>query len=195
MNFATLQTELSDRGFSYLSAARLGQYINVAYHELCDLEEWPFLEATASGAAPLTITDLRTVMSAWNSGANGNLTARDRRGLVDDYRDLTTTGTPRFFYVEDGTILRTYPVGGTLTVRYIKVPADLTGTDTPLVPSRFHYVIVDIAARRAYVDSDAFDKAQGVQAEIDRMVGVMRDSLLLQQTQDDLFVTGYGGDY
>lgn len=194
MNFATLQTELSDRGFAYLSAARLGQYINVAYHELCDLEEWPFLETTASGAAPLTISDLRTVLSVYDSAGNINLTARERRALVDDYRDLTTTGSPRFFYV-DGSALSTYPVGGTLAVRYIKVPVDLTGTDIPLVPSRFHYVIVDIAARRAYIDSDAFDKAQGVQAEVDRMVAVMRDSLLQTQTQDDLFVAGYGGDY
>lgn len=194
MNFAALTTELSDRGFSYLSSARLGQYINVAYHELCDLEDWPFLATDTSGASPLTISDIRNVLSVHDSAGNGNLVARDRRDLVESYRDLTTAGTPRFFYL-DGSVLRTYPVGGTLAVRYIKVPADLTGTDTPLVPARFHYVIVDIAARRAYVDADAFDKAQGVQAEVDRMVGIMRDSLLQTQTQDDLFVAGYGGDY
>lgn len=195
MNFAALTTELADRGFDYLSASRLGRYINVAYHELCDLEEWPFLEASASGAAPLTISDVRTVLSVYDQAANANLTARERRGLVEDYRDLTTTGPPRFFYL-DGTSLSTYPVGGTLNARYIKVPPDLAGdTDTPLVPPRFHYVIVDIAARRAYIDSDAYDKAQAVQAEVDRMVAIMRDSLLQTQTQDDLFVTGYGGDY
>lgn len=195
-DFASLKAELSARGFSYLTDARLGRYINQGRAEIDDLELWPYLEQTATGSAPLSITDLRTITSVWDSGGNVNLTARDRRDLVDTYRDLTTTGSPRFFYVENGTSLKTYPAGGTLTVRYYRFGPDLSNsTDVPLMPARYAYVIVDAAARRAYIDKDNFDSANALQAEIDRMTAIMRNALLQEQAQDAVYVLGSGSDW
>lgn len=187
MNFSTLKTELADRGFNHLSDTRRGQFINWAYAELNGIERWPYLVATASGAAPLTINDLGEIDTVTDT-ANGSvsLAPADRFNLVNEYRDLTTTGTPSSYFIDNG-VVRTYPVGGTLSVRYFKVAADLTGTDTPLAPSRFHEIIVDLAARRAYQDSDNFEAAQAIQAEADRKIALMTDQLLGQNMNGDGF--------
>ena len=58
ITLAELRTEVFSP-YSYLNdsgtqAARVDRWINQAYHELCDQAPWPFLEATSTGAAPLT---------------------------------------------------------------------------------------------------------------------------------------------
>lgn len=198
-SFSDLKTELSDRGFAYLSDARLGRYVNQARTEIDEMELWPYRQATATGVAPLTISDLSSIESVWDSGGNRNLTIRDRRDLVDTYRDLTVTGTARWVYVEGSTVVRTYPVGGTLTVRYYKSTPDLSAAgDLPLLPTRYAYVIVDAAVRRAYQDDDNAAMAQAVQAEVDRALELMRSSLLNTETQDPSFMrvtAGSGGDW
>lgn len=182
MNFGELRTEFLARGFDYLSTTRADRYINQAYGELCEMERWPFLEKTTTGAAPLTISDLGAVASVLDADRNAKLNYIDRRTLFDIYKDLSTTGEPRWYYIEDGKTLKTYPVGGTLNVRYWIVPAELSGdTDAPVVPTRFHNLIVDLAVRRAYIDSDNFEAAQALQAEADRGMTVMAQSLLAQQ--------------
>jgi hypothetical protein len=183
--FLQLQTEFYARGFDYLNdggagATRAKAWINQAYDELCEEELWPFLLTTASGAAPLTVADIRTIMSVVDTVSSRVFAPVDEDELTDDFLPLTTAGTPSFYYVDD-TIVRTYPVGGTLTVRYWKVPVFMSATtDIAIVPDRFVNLIVDGAVRRAQNDNDNAPGAQ--QAEAERQAGLerMRYSLFLR---------------
>jgi hypothetical protein len=197
---ADLRAEFSARGFNYLDdtgTTRQDQYINQAYLELCEEEPWPFLETTASGAAPLAIADLGSIASVVNSASNTVLFRSDRRTLLDAYNDLTTSGTPSWYYVTNGTTLNTYPVGGTLAVRYWKVPVELQAVgDVPVIPQRYRNLIVDGAARRAYQDKDNFQAADAVEAERMRGVERMRQTLLEQDRfQPDTVVGAHGADW
>src|SRR3954471_4402598 len=142
MTYADLLTEFYARGFEYLNdgstgATRAGRWINFAYKRICREEEWPWTYADASGAPPLTISDLRSVLSVTDSTNDNPLQRVDRRDLVEMYPDLPDTGTPEYFYRDSQTSIKVYPANTSisLSVRYCKAPADLTGTDTPIVPA------------------------------------------------------------
>src|SRR3954462_2289412 len=93
--FSDLRTELSRRGFDYLDSTRLGNFTNDAYlRDICEVQDWPFLEASTSGTAPVTVSDLRTVEYVIDSTNGVKLSPIDRRNLTDWTVDLTTTGTP-----------------------------------------------------------------------------------------------------
>lgn len=182
--FATLKTELQDRGFDHLGDTRRGTYINDAYHELCELEEWPFLIATSTGTAPLTVSDLREVVMVTDTTNDRILRGVDERTLREWYPDLPDSADPEWYWLDGTTTLRVYPLDTTssLSVRYIKVPADLTGTDTPVVPTRYHSLIVDLAQVRALSLNRSTDEranlAAALRGEVDRKVEVMREVLM-----------------
>lgn len=186
MNFAALKQALRDQ-FD-IDSARAGRYINQARAELDGRELWPYRLATATGASPLTIADLDVLLLVEDaSNSFRPLEPADIRDLADTYGDLTTTGTARFFYVDGLTTVKTYPVGGTPSVRYYKVTTDLASpTDTPAAPARFHNLIVDIAAVRALRDAGNHQAATGLQAEVDRQLDVMRLSMFTSQIQGPL---------
>jgi hypothetical protein len=194
MDFTALKNELEARGFDYLSDLRLGYFVNAGRHELDMMEQWPYRLATASGAAPLTVTDLGTIEEVRDTdNAAATLEWIERRSVGANSTDLTQTGTPSWFYLDNG-VIRTYPVGGTLEVRYYLRPPDLSGsTDLPLAPSQYHLLIVDIAARWAYKDSDNFQAAQALTPEIDRQVQAMRLDLLYPQSEGSDMITLTGG--
>lgn len=192
----TLRTEVQARGFDYITNPRIDRFINDAYVRLCNMALWPFREMTTSGAAPLTITDLGVLASVVDTD-NGNnaLTWRDRRTLVDTYGDLTAAGTPQHFYIEDGGTLRAYPAGGTLTVRYWRRAVKLVNDgDLSIVPDDYSDVLVDMAVRRAYIDSDNFAAASALKADVDERVGQMMVDLLVQQVHDDNYIEVHGGE-
>lgn len=156
-------------------------YLNVAVTEIAELHDWPFLLASTTGTSPLTISDLRSIESV--STPSSKLTPIDRRDLSDYATNLSQTGTPNHYYLSSSTQISTYPVGTeTLTVRYWKVPTELSaGGDTPVIPTRYHYAIVDYAAARAYADSDNPEAAANARREGERLVGLMMESLLQGQ--------------
>lgn len=186
MNLTALQTELAARGLDFLSTSRQTQFLNDAYHEINEAELWPFRLTTATGSAPLTIADLGVIEEVVNTAnASTPLSRADRRSLAGWYGDLTTTGVPSWFYVDNG-VVRTFPVGGTLSVRYYKAAADLSaGSDPPIFPARFHSLIVDVAQRRALGrdESDQADVAL-LTAEIQQGLDEMRTALLAPQVQE-----------
>lgn len=203
MNFETLQDEFYARGFDYLDQTAAGQarakrWLNQAHQELCEIERWPFLKTTASGAAPLTIADLGAVESVRDTAqSSASLEWKDLRGLAGSYGDLTTTGSPRWFYIDEN-VIRTYPVGGTLTVTYWQVPADMSAdADLPVVPTRFHDLIVDMAVLRAYKDADNFVAAGALGQMVDQALDRMRLSLLGQQHtgHDTIAIHAGSGDW
>lgn len=182
MDFTALKQELSDRGFAHLSDTRRGTYINAARAELDRMYLWPWREASATGTAPLTISDLAAVESVINtSQSNAVLTPIDFRTLQEAFGDLSVAGTPTYYYTArpSSPEVAVYPTSSTdvIGVQYWKVTPDLSaGSDTPASPSEAHYTIVDLAVRRAYRDSDNHTEAEAIQSEIDRAIG----QLLLQ---------------
>jgi hypothetical protein len=164
LTFAELKTELQARGFDYLSDTRQGYFLNRSYQEMAGSADYPWLESTASGAAPLAITDLRTIESVVDSTAANRLSPLDRRNIMENDDTLATTGTPSVYYLTTGTTVAVYPTStNTLSVRYWKAPTDLTSaSDSPGFPARFHHLIVDGATYFAYLDSDNFEAAGSV---------------------------------
>jgi hypothetical protein len=157
LTFAALREELFARGFEYLDdgaggLVRAKRFINDAMHAIDDLEDWPYLNASTTGTTPLTISDLGKIESVSDRSGLVSLSQRGRGELVDQYATLATTGVAGEFYVTGGDTINVYPVnaGTTLTVTYQKVAPDLVNdSDTPLMPDRFRYAIVEYAVATA----------------------------------------------
>lgn len=189
MDFTTLQADLFAQGFDYLNdggtgLARAKRYINYAYHELCDLAEWPFLQAVQTGPAPLVIADLGTVESVIDTTRKVKLVPTDRRDLTDGNPDLTVTGSPCEYFITLGTTINVWPLNttDTLSVQYWKDPADLSaGGDTPILPARYHGLIVVGAAREALLENNDAGDYQLYDNEWQRGVARMTAKLLLSQ--------------
>lgn len=194
--FADLTTELAARGFDYLSSTRQGHYINAAYVELCEQARWLFLLTSTTGTAPITIADLRTVESVEIASTQTKLRPLDRRHLTDSDPALDQTGVPDTYYFTGQTTIAVHPANTSLslTVRYWKFPAVLSGTDEPVVPLRYRIAIVDYAAARAYMDAGERAHAHAARTEGDRMVQFMYESLLDPQADGSSQYVGLVGD-
>lgn len=184
MNFAELKTELFARGLNYLeeSAAEVARaefWLNTGYREVCNLQNWSFLEATATGPAPLSVPDFRK--AEYVLGSDGlPLTKTTRRDLVRDGWKLTDTGTPIFYYLTQGTIFNVAPVStSNITVAYFKRIAPMTGTDVPVFDEEYHNVIVDKAMLLGYTDSDNFEARAALEAQINSTLAAMSEDYLL----------------
>lgn len=198
MTLAQLRTELYARGFDYLDATRSNSLLNFAYQiDICEAEDWPFLEATTTGTAPLSITDIRTIESVVNTTSTEKLVPMDRRNITDDWdTNLATVGTATAYYTTSGTSVSVYPAdtASSLSVRYWKVPTTLSAdSDTPILPTRWHPLIVDAAVVRAYEDADEGGMAQNARGAFDQRLQLMRESLLSQNhDQPDDFILQSG---
>ena len=185
MNLGDLTVALFDRGFDEIGPARAQRWLNEAYHEICadNNVPWPFLENDSSGTAPLTIADLNKAISCIDTTDSIALRYVPRAWIAQTFGSVTAPTTmPMYWYVDSGTTVKIFPAAAakTISVRYIKVPTDLVAvTDTPLFPPRYHELIVDGAARRAYENIDRYDLAQ--QVEVLRQQGVekMKAELLV----------------
>ncbi len=181
LTLTTLQTELQRRGFDYLTTTAQTYFLNRAMRDINQAEEWPWLEATATGAAPLTISDLSTIESVYDSIQKIKLVPLDRRNISDDFPDLTTTGSPSMYYLTTASVVNVYPVAtNNLSVRYWKIAPELSsGSDAPLIPSTSNQLaIVDGAVGYAYEDSDNFDAAQQAFSQRDATIESMRETYL-----------------
>lgn len=188
------RTEFFARGFDYLSATRANAYLSRSLAAL-SVDTWPWLEATATGTAPLTITNLRAVLSAIDSTTKTVLRPMDRRTLTDAYPDLTETGPPVYWYREDLTSLKVYPANtaDTITVRYIAHETEITSDATsPLMPVRHHNVWVDRAVYEAYCDSDNFESANMLKNKIDNEVMEMRLAYLQPNLDQPYLIASRG---
>lgn len=175
-----MRTAFQARGFNHISTTEQERWINQAYQELCEEAPWPFLEVSTSGVSPLSLTDVRTILSVSDTTTQRTLWGLDRRDVVDQDPDMNDTGSPEYFYLDDNT-LTVYPANttDTIAVRYIEVPDVLdSDSDTPDIPTRFQELIVDGAVIKAYKAADEFDAAQMVRVEWNEGVMKMRRSLL-----------------
>jgi hypothetical protein len=185
--FATLATELTARGYDYLSSTRQGLFINRAYQLICDEYDWPFLETELlAQTAPVTISDLRSVLYVADANTGSELYGEDQRLISAADPGRTSTGSAECWYITGGNVLNVYPAdtSASLTIRYIKAPADLSGSTEPLIPQRYRYLIVDMAVYLALRDNDEYDSALALKQLIDYEVSRMRDRLSVQNRQN-----------
>lgn len=194
MNLSELRAEVQARGFNNIEDARIDRWVNLAVNEIAETADWPFLHAEATGPAPLTIADLRTIESVEDTTNAVKLIPADRRDLSDRYPDLTVSGSPVFYFLTAPDTVDVYPRGGSLRVRYWSFPADLSAdTDEPVIPARYQYAIVDYAVARAYADSDEFASAQAARLEGDRLILAMTTSLIDAEHDRPARMTMLGG--
>lgn len=183
--FAELKSEFLARGFHYLEGEeRVDDYINYAYLvDVCEADAWPFLEASTTGVAPVSVTDLRAIEAVIDTTNGVKLKPLDRRNVTDLTATPTETGSASYYYITGGNTVTTWPVGtGTLQVYYWKVPTALAAdANEPLVPQRFRQVIVDFAEVRAYTDDDEPEQAANSLERAQARLEAMRTSLMLQQ--------------
>lgn len=194
MNFQDLQNEVYDRGGAYLNDSgrgvqRVARWVNQAYREVNDQDDWPYLMGTTTGPAPLTIADLGTIESVINVATQTKLVPADRRSITDRYPVLTTTGVGYFYYITGGTVLNVYPadVSSVLTVSYWRSAPDMAlASDVPLIPSQYQEIIVTGALRRLFLEDNDAGDYQSVVAEWNLQLAWMREALTnLQADQPD----------
>jgi hypothetical protein len=182
VDFPALKAELAARGFDYLSDARLGQFVNAGRQKVDNHALWPYRKTTATGTAPLAVSDLGVIEAVVDVPLSYPLQPASLQGLLADYGDLTLTGAPAYFYVASPSGVPTVVVYPTSThailVNYWRRCPDLASSATPLSPPDYHMIIVDVAAQYAYMDSDNFTEAQQLQGWVDQRLQDMTDDLL-----------------
>jgi hypothetical protein len=159
VDFTALKTAALDRiGLpstdGLASATSLGLAVNYAVQRLGAARAWPWLNseataATVAGTATVTIpSSARRVR--WVAIEDDVLDRRQRADLIR-FSDAAGNGRPNRYALKDSTTLLLSPTPDAIyTVTFglvIPEPALSSGTDTPLLPSQFHDVIVLYAAR------------------------------------------------
>ncbi|HET7455393.1 MAG TPA: hypothetical protein VFJ76_07730 [Solirubrobacterales bacterium] len=195
MTRAELVQEVVDRGYNYVAPVRIGKFIDRAYRKICSRYPWPFLEASTTGVASFEIADLGKVLSV--SANETPLPGRDRRWAAGVFPDLTQTGAATFWYLENRT-LKVFPVDtAEVTVRYIKRPATLADSDTPVMPEEWQHLLVDFAVIHCLKDDDEVQEGQVLRAEWREELAEMVHAELgpNYQNAEVIIRTGEAGDY
>jgi hypothetical protein len=201
VNLTQAIAELKARGFDYLSDSRATIMLNNAKNALEDESDWPWLETTTTGVAPLSISDLRSVLYVVDTTDGAELQGIDARDVADLDTNVSTAGVPSSWWLDGTGTLRTYPVSTTasLSVRYVRFSPDLSaGSDTPLIPSRYHPVWIDYAVVEAYKDDDRFNEATALLNDVrQRRLPQMVDAFSGRNRQGPEFqvVTGASEDW
>jgi hypothetical protein len=206
MNFSELKTEFYARGTDYLNedaqgVARAERWLNQAYREIVNLHAWPFLQTVATGAADagfVVVPDLRKILYVTDSSGGQNPGTPLKRVSIEDLQaesaNVSQTGTPELYWLDGAETIMAYPVGGTISVRYVKRVAPMTGTDVPIFDEEYHNLIVDKAMIKAYVDSDNFEAAAALRDEVNLTLSAMAEDYLLASRETQyILVNPYDG--
>lgn len=181
MNLPELVSAFLARGFDYMSTGEAELLINDAYSvDIVGTEEWPFLEASIEGTAPLALPDFESLELVIDTTEETKLHPLDRRNLTDNFPNQAEVGAPRFYYLTEGRTLNVYPLNTTdnLLARFRETPPKLTGSAVPVIPERFHSLIVDGAVSRAYEGSDDYELAQNAATVFMSRLMKMKEALL-----------------
>lgn len=172
------QNELAGRGFDYLSPSRMTIMLNDAKNAFEDVWEFPWLQRLISAQVPVALTDLKYVVTVKTSNSycvpcdNNELLPIDVRQLAQGSTNLSQAGPPAYWYliggVDDEATMYAWPVSDTtLQIFYIAQSPELVDpTDRPIIPPRYRSIWIDLAVIQAYQDSDNFQAAQALQADV-----------------------------
>lgn len=197
---ATAEAELQARGYNRFSTSRLDAWLNEAKNRFEDYPyDWPWLKATSSGASPLTVADLRRVLSVVNATTQQSLDQIDQDAVVQFVdTNLALTGQATSWYLSSETVVSTYPATAALSVHYVKFSPELaSGSDVPLIPARYRMTWVDLAevsALRFGVKDQATAAAleQGVFRRMGEIAGVY--AMQAQSAYGEMLITGASVD-
>lgn len=183
MDHAAARVELLARGFQDLEASgsntRKDYFLSRAVHQICGRQAWPFLETTATGASPLTISDCGRVLSVVDTTNEAVLTYEDYRTLREWDPKLDDLGNPTHWYQTSSTVISCWPTTSTtLSVRYLKIPASIEAGLTA-IPERFHYLVIEGACAYAYRDVDNPQMADVCSNAFEEGLLAMGDELLV----------------
>lgn len=154
MDAATLLSTLDEHGFQNRATAIKLAFLNETYFDICSLEAWPFLQATATlsfnGSSPTPTnlpSDFGDVVFMQDVATRGSIDPIE----LQDYRwygyDPAETGDPLYYYFIGDTIyFHPIPPSGSNTVRldYLKIPTALAADTTEvniLIPKRHHDIL------------------------------------------------------
>lgn len=190
LDFLGLVTEVYARGFQMYSSAagltRVKRWINDAMHEVDRKERWPYTVAVTTTTLGTNLLGLHHVDSVVDLARDQALTFVPHATLVDTYADLSTVGTPEYWYLggtTGGGVPRVgcYPAAPTVSfaiTHYSTLPDLVIDPDVPLMPDEYRYIIVELACRQAYRDSENFEAAADCLAAAEIILGEMREDLL-----------------
>lgn len=182
-----LMQEVYAQGFDDLQGdaeaeARVKRWLNIAYQEVALFKDWPFLEMEWEGNLPEEFPNLGHVLDVVSVNNRYNLRPYDRRSLIRSDPTLEGTGNiAECWYRTGSEEINVYPSSPSeaFRVRYTAVPGELTeGTQEPVIPARFQYLIVDGAVMRAYRSRDAYSAASLVQERWNTGIEQMTKSLM-----------------
>lgn len=193
-------TVIGNAGFSDVDNTTLLENINDAYHDICALEPWPFLEKKVtltfdgtSGVPTNLPTDLRSVIKVNDTVTGISLEPMrieehlQRHGSMLNLADL-----PIYYFWDPDRTLNVYPIPSSspqinsLDLRYLQWEPDLLTTSLSadlLLPARFHRVIIDSVLSVLYLEEDDEAQSDYFQNRADRRVERMR-SVLWQRNFD-----------
>lgn len=188
MNLGDLRTQLSARGFSHLPSPLMDAYLNYAYQvDICEDTDWPFLEEVATGPSPLTISDLGRVLKVVPSVSDSETDDLQATQAFAPMDRRQVGADPGMVYYFDGADTIVAPSADTdLTVLYHKVPEAMSNpaSDEPLLPERFHMLVVDGAVVRAYERASEFDNANNARTTFYNNLQRMREALIGRNHDD-----------
>lgn len=155
---------------------------NEALQAIATEFDWPWLEAsttfaTVSGTATYTPpADWMRTRGLCIDGSD----AMEYRSLIE-LREVatTTTGEPGFYHINTEQItLRPVPSSVSTVIHdYVKIEPALAGdTDTPLMPSQFHYSVVAFAVHMAHLRSGDVNRAAAAMADYQGWLKRMTDN-------------------
>ena len=196
MNLGQAITAFKSRGFQYIDQddpTKSTRILNRARNELEDYWPWPWLRKTTTGPAPLAIPDLKYVL--WVKDSTGNpVYGVDERDV-----DTDQTGAPDSWWLDGPdatgqTTIRFAPVGpGTFTVRYVMESPELSNsTDTPLIPSRYHPLWIDLAVVHGYRDDDNYAAAGSLAADLEARLLRLVERYETRNRQSSQFMAYHG---
>lgn len=195
MTWDEAYSEVINRGYHYLPQSRIESFVWLAFVELCGEESWPFLEAQASGPAPLDIDDLSQVL--YVSTENRTLTGKDLRDILDLDPSLGSEGDPQHWYLYKNTV-KVWPAStGDIMVHYVQTPPPAVSVQEIPVPQAYQQILIEGGVMRALKDNDEYDTAAGIQQQIDSMTSDMAAALLHRnfQNPDQITQTRPAEDY
>lgn len=169
MILSDMYKEFSLYGFDDLTDAQKLLLLNESYFDIVTREPWPFLEkllplSVPAGTSKITNnsfanspTDVNSVLSLVDV-TNNIVLVPERTDVVQKnyFLDTTSTFPDRYYFVADD--LFVYPATtstATYNIFYTRIPVEATTTsDTFMIPSRHHSVILFGALVKAYLVND-----------------------------------------